>query len=146
MSQGMKKIKSTSAYKDLLTSMTNVGCLSPMNNTFEPGAPDGRSTLAVALFGCSSHQQPINIDTDPPLTTNMGSEDHETNQNLLGAFFKQKVEMSRVLEVRSGISEGWREERTAWGAKRRADMHARTWIYDVQRRLAVAFSSLTTPF
>ena len=90
----MRRVRSSSAYKDLLMGMTNVGCLSPaVGESFEHTE---RSSLAVALFGCSSHQNPIR---EPSPVPSMRLSDHQNNQNFLGAFFKQKVEMSRALEV-----------------------------------------------
>ena len=79
--------------------MTNVGCLSPTvsrNQDYGGGGEPDRTNLAVAIFGCTSHQNPI---IEPSPAPNIGSGEHEVNQGLLGAFFKQKVEMSRVLEV-----------------------------------------------
>ncbi|GMH59447.1 hypothetical protein TrST_g11490 [Triparma strigata] len=82
---------------DILKTLGSVGCFSPSLDAPVSQSVQ-RSGLAVALFGCSSHQAPLR-GPSPELLSSFSWDRHDENQTYLAAFYEQKQHMAEVLGV-----------------------------------------------
>jgi len=96
-SSKVERVATSSGYSDIMKTLGSVGCFSPSLDA--PVAQSvQRSGLAVALFGCSSHQAPLR-GPSPELQEAISWDRHSENQSYLAAFYKQKQVMNDVLGV-----------------------------------------------